>query len=121
MPSKTTSHSTMRQPPSETYLESESLDYLARMNVELLSELWVVVDRLAVLEQVLVDNGLIGTGAVDNLKPTKSFQNRLEKLRHIVVGNVLGAPFKNDHTVETLKARGRALAETTPIAQTDGT
>lgn len=99
-----------RETPAEPYLESADLDYLVRMNTELLSELWIARDRIAVLEQVLVDKGLIGADAVDGHVPDEELSQKLATLRKIMVENVLGAPFKNDQTIETLKAQGRAMA-----------
>ena len=97
----------------ETYLESKDLDYLVRMNMELLSELWIARDRIAVLEQVLIDKGIMTVGEVDNFVPDEEMTLRLEKLRTIVVENVIGAPLKNDLTVKDLISRGQALSKLT--------
>lgn len=102
----------LRQPPDESYLASTDLDYLVRMNMELLSELWIARDRIAILEQVLVDKGVVAPDAVDTYVPSEEMEARLSTLRQITVENVLGAPFKNNHTVESLKAQGRAMAST---------
>ena len=101
-----------RLPPDEPYLQSTDLDYLVRMNAELLSELWIARDRIAVLEQVLVDRGVIGATDVDSYVPDDAMTERLETLRRVVVENVLGAPFKNQHTVQSLREQGRNLAST---------
>lgn len=110
----------LRQPP-EAYLDSTELDHLARMNMELLSELWIARDRIAVLEQVLADKGVIESGAVDTYVPDESMTARLDALRRITVENVIGAPFKNNHTVESLKAQGRALAAATAVGSSKKT
>ena len=110
MDAKSDGTETYRQPPDEPYLQSKDLDYLARMNMELLSELWIARDRIAVLEQVLAEKGVIEPDAVDAFVPDESMNKRLETLRRVVVENVIGAPYKNQHTVETLKQQGQALA-----------
>lgn len=99
-----------RNVSDEPYLSSTEMDYLARMNLELLSELWITRDRLAVLEQVLIDNDLMKPTAVDDYVPDADTAANIETLRRVVVENVIGAMFKPDHSVETLKAQGRALA-----------
>lgn len=100
-----------RETPSDPYLESTDLDYLARMNAELLSELWIARDRIAILEQVLVEKNIIDADALDRHVPDEALSNKLSTLRKIMVENVLGAPFKNSHTVESLKAQGRDMAK----------
>ena len=97
----------------ETYLESKDLDYLVRMNMELLSELWIARDRIAVLEQLLVDKKVFADGEVDSFVPDEKMASRLEDLRTIVVENVIGAPLKNDLTVKDLVSRGQALSKLT--------
>lgn len=109
-----------RLPPDEPYLESEDLDYLVRMNMELLSELWIARDRIAVLEQVLADKGLIEANAVDAFVPDNAMAERLDVLRREVVENVIGAPFKNQQTVQSLKEKGRVLAQASGLAGADG-
>ena len=99
-----------RQPADESYLKSEDVDCLVRMNMELLSELWIARDRIAVLEQLLVDKGVIEPDAVDSFVPDEGMIERLETLRRVVVENVIGAPFKNSHTVQSLREQGQALA-----------
>lgn len=100
-----------QQSPDEqqSYLLTQEHDFLARMNFELLSELWIVRDRLAVLEQILTDMGLVGADSIDRFVPDPGFSERLERMRNVVVENVLGAPFKNLHTVETLREQGRDM------------
>ena len=96
-----------RLPPDQPYLLAEHLDYLARMNMELLAELWIARDRLAVLEELVTAKGVLEPGEIDEFVPPEDFAGKLEKLRDDMVSNILGAPFKNDHTVESLVAKGR--------------
>jgi hypothetical protein len=89
----------------EPYLKDELLDKLARTNIELLSELWITRDRLAVMERLLVDKGVLGPEEIDHFHPDDAFSRYVETLRTQVVENVIGAPLKNEQTVAELKAR----------------
>jgi hypothetical protein len=100
----------MQKPDGHTYIGSEALDHLARMNVELLSELWIMRDRMAVLERLLIDKGVIADGAVDTFVPDQAFTDKIEKLRALIVENVIGAPYRHDLTVDQLKERAKAFA-----------
>jgi len=91
------------------YIGSEALDHLARMNVELLSELWIMRDRMAVMEQLLVDKDLIKESEIDTFAPTRAFEEKLERLRTLMVENVIGAPYRHELTVEQLKDRAKAF------------
>lgn len=91
------------------YIGSEALDHLARMNVELLSELWIMRDRMAVMEQLLIDKGVVRDSEIENYAPTKAFEEKLERLRTLMVENVIGAPYRHELTVEQLKDRAKVL------------
>ncbi|MCC5868065.1 MAG: hypothetical protein JJU27_06095 [Gammaproteobacteria bacterium] len=111
-PSNAAHRSGMRQPPVESYLRAADLDFLARMNMELLAELWITRDRLAILEAVLIERGVTEVEELDTFSPTETLSKRLEQLREVMVENVLGAPFKNDNTVESLMSQGKKHAQT---------
>ena len=49
----------MTKPPTRPLTGDESLDRLLRMNTELLSELWILRDRMMVLEKILEEKGLL--------------------------------------------------------------
>jgi hypothetical protein len=91
----------------EPYLKDELLDRLARTNLELLSELWITRDRLAVMERLLVDKGVLAPEEIDRFHPDEAFSRYVEVLRTQMVENVVGAPLKNDHTVADLTARAQ--------------
>lgn len=99
----------MHKAPGHTYIGSDALDHLARMNVELLSELWIMRDRMAVLEKLLADKGVVPDGAVDQFVPDAVFADRLERLRTLMVENVIGAPYRHELTVEQLKERAKTF------------
>ena len=101
-----------RLPPDQPYLLAEHLDYLARMNMELLAELWITRDRLAVFEELVTAKGVLESGEIDDFVPPEDFAGKLEQLRDEMVSNILGAPFQNEHTVESLVAKGRRRSDT---------
>lgn len=92
----------------ELYLAAANIDDLARMNVALLSELWVMRDRMAVLERLLADKGVIEGGEIDDIRPDEALADQLRQLRDEIVRNVAGAPFKSEErTVDALREIGR--------------
>jgi hypothetical protein len=99
------------KPGDEAYLHPANLDYLARMNMALLSELWITRDRLAVLEKLMVNRSLLEANELDQFVPDEEFGKYLEALRSVVVESVVGAPFQNTETVETLMQLGQKLAK----------
>lgn len=96
--------------PPSPYLSSQDVEYLARMNMALLSELWITRDRLAILEEMLTQDDTITRNEIDNYRPSTEFAGYLESLRAVVVENVLGAPFQSTETVDSLIQKGRDLA-----------
>ena len=88
------------------YLEAGDVDAVARMLNALLTEHWIMRDRLAILEQLLVDSGVVQHGAIDRYTPQGEFAGNLEALRQTTFSKVLGAPFaQEDRTVESLRSR----------------
>jgi hypothetical protein len=77
---------------ANTYLTENNIDDLGRMVVALLSELWIMRDRMAILEQVLVKSGALKPDAVDAFTWTPEQAVEIEKLRDKIVASVLGAP-----------------------------
>lgn len=91
---------------SAGYLEAGDVEALARMLNALLAEHWIMRDRLAVLEQLLVEQGVVQGDAVDRYTPQAEFAEHLEALRNTIFANVLGAPFtQQERTVENLRGR----------------
>jgi hypothetical protein len=98
----------MRAVPAP-YLKDELLDALARMNMELLSELWIARDRIAVLEQILIDNKVIQPSAVDDYVPSEAVGEKLAALRRLMVENVLAAPWRSETSVQALIEQGKLM------------
>ena len=97
--------------PRKPYLADERTDQLARMMFQLLSEVWVMRDRMAVMEELLRRKGMASPAELDAFVPDAELDRRLEALRNEMVEQVLGAPLRSQETVETLVARGRAARE----------
>ncbi len=77
---------------SNVYLDENNVDDLGRMIVGLLSELWIVRDRLAVVEELLVSNGVLAADAVDGFAWSQAKAEEMEALRDRIVAAVIGAP-----------------------------
>lgn len=87
------------------YLAAEDVDELARQNTQLMAELWIVKDRLALLEQLLADKGLLATGEVDSTQPSETLGGELDRERERYIRRIVGlAP--EERTLENLKALG---------------
>ncbi len=96
----------MTQPPSRPVTGDERLDGLLRMNTELLSELWILRDRVMVLERILEEKGLLDAQAVSNYGPSGEFADELQDERDRLVRRVAGAPWPEEFTWESLVERG---------------
>jgi hypothetical protein len=101
----------MSRQPRKPYLADERFDQLARMMFQLLSEVWVMRDRMVLMEELLRRKDVLRPEDIDALVPDAALEARLEALRTEMVETVLGAPHRNAETVETLVARGRAARE----------
>lgn len=88
------------------YLESERLDDLSRMVTELTSEVWVLRDRLTVMESLLDEHGVLPRTEIDTHVPQSDLTTELEREREALIGRVLGAPHQGDYTVASLVAKG---------------
>ena len=105
---------TRARPPAEgtsaddecdQYLRAQDVEALGRMLNALLTEHWIVCDRLAVMEQVLTERAVLDPGQLDRYLPSGEFAARLEALRGTVFAKVLEAPFPEDsRTVDHLKS-----------------
>ena len=96
--------------PKAAYLEGSDVEAVARMLNALLTEHWILRDRLAVLERILEailgDRGILENGEIDAYVPSEDMAEALETLRNTVFGNVIGAPFApGDATVAELRER----------------
>lgn len=88
------------------YLDGSDVEAVARMLNALLTEHWILRDRLAVLEAVLGERGILEDGEIDAYVPSAEMAEALETLRNTVFGNVIGAPFAPaESTVAEIRQR----------------
>jgi len=91
---------------SNTYLGPDNVDDLGRMVTALLTELWITRDRLAVVERLIEEKGLLLPGEVNDYIPDPAFEAELERLRDRMAGNVIGAPLAaRERSVDQILAR----------------
>lgn len=90
------------------YLNEDNIDDLGRMVNALLSELWIMRDRMAVLETLLAKAGVVQADAIENFSYTPEQESEVEKLRDRMVASVVGAPIaaKEHHVEQILKRAG---------------
>ena len=72
-------------------LRSDDIDRLGKALLSLSRELWVVKDRLFVLEAALADQGIIAAGLLDDFQPDEALQQKLESERAALITSVLDA------------------------------
>lgn len=104
---------------ANTYLSQDNVDDLGRMVTALLTELWIARDRVAVLERILEDKGVLAPEEVNNYVPTPEFEVSLEKLRDRMASNVIGAPLAaRERSVDDILARA-GMSRPKPDSQTN--
>ena len=72
-------------------LRPEDIDKLGQALLTLTRELWVVKDRLRVLEAALADAGVIAPDAAETYQPDEALTELLDKERAQLIEQVLGA------------------------------
>lgn len=78
------------------YLGDTKIDDLARMLLELTSEVWALRDRNVILERLLSDHGVLSAGEVDAYQPDEQLASDLLAQRRSLVRRVLGAVLPSD-------------------------
>jgi len=76
---------------SANNLRPEDLDRLGQALITLTKELWVIKDRVRILEATLADAGVIAPDTVDTFQPDDALQEILEKDQAQLINQVLGA------------------------------
>jgi hypothetical protein len=101
---------------AKPYLTEHNVDDLGRMVLALLSEVWIMRDRMAITEELLFQKTGISSADIDDYLPTPEFSAKLEALRKRVVTNVVGAPLAaEDRSVDAILARaGLKRPDATP-------
>ncbi len=92
--------------PERPYLGHKDVDDLLRMNSELLAELWILRDRVTVLEHLLEQKQLIVRSAISEFVPTGELANELARERDALVKRVVGAAKATAPDLATLIKQG---------------
>ena len=93
--------------PKQPYTGDEMMDNLIRMNTELMSELWVLRDRVTILEHMLQEKGTISRKALDDFVPTGELAKELVRERDVLVEKVVGGAWMQGFSVESLVAKAK--------------
>lgn len=72
------------------YFESEVVDHLISIVLDLGAELWVVKDRLAHLEEVLTENNKMTLTDLQEGKPSEPLQEKLDEERKQIIKRIYG-------------------------------
>ena len=90
------------------YLDENNIDDLARMVTALLSEVWIMRDRMAVMEKLLGAKLEVSSQQIDDFIPNPEFAGYLEGLRDRLVTNVIGAPLAaKERSVDAILERAK--------------
>ncbi len=91
------------QRPERPYLGQKELDDVMRMNTELLAELWILRDRVTVLEYLLEQKQVIDRQALSDFVPQGALAAELDRERRALVERVAGAPHAESYDFDTLR------------------
>jgi len=94
--------------PDQPNLSSQEADALGRTQAELLSELWILRDRVLILEHLLAQAGILKDDQIDDHAPSEGLTAKLDKDRDALVARVIGAGHRQVISVEALKAEANA-------------
>jgi hypothetical protein len=81
---------------ADSALAPADLDKVGRMVLALLAELWVTRDRAAIMEKLLVDNGVLKADEIDGFSPSGEFADQLTLMRDQLMAQVMSAPLLAD-------------------------
>jgi len=95
------------EPPKQPYTGDEMMDNVIRMNTELMSELWILRDRVTLLEHVLQQQGVINRKTLDDMVPNGDLAKELNRERDALVEKVVGGAWMQGYSVESLVAKAR--------------
>ena len=97
----------MTKPPPNPITGSDDMDALMRINTELMSELWILRDRVTILEKLLEEKGVVARADLNDYAPEGEFAEELDRERYRFVRRVAGAPWETEFTVESLVEKGQ--------------
>ena len=78
------------------FFDESYIDSLMRINTELLTELWIVKDRLFILEKLLTENSKLEKSQIDNYVPDGEFLRFLDTEREKFIKRVIESPFREE-------------------------
>ena len=78
----------LSDPPPRRILRPDQLDNLGEAVIALTRELWVLSDRVAVLEALLAKKGVVEDGEVDAFQPDDAQQQDLKTRRERLLRTV---------------------------------
>ena len=91
--------------PRDRFFDAPYVDELLRMNTELLAELWIVKDRLLVLEHLVAQKIGLDPEEIDRFVPTGELAVRLDREREALLKKVMYSPLAGeDRSVEGILA-----------------
>jgi hypothetical protein len=85
------SHAVTGDPSARAILLPGQLDRLGEAMLALTSEVWILTDRLTVLEAVLDEQGINVSAAIATDVPNPTMEKALDAKRDKLIGIVLGA------------------------------
>jgi len=77
--------------PGRQTLDDSDVGGVAQALLSLTRELWVVRDRLAVLEAVLSEKGIDVSEEIENFQPNEEMQKQLDEQAKIMVSRIVGS------------------------------
>ncbi|PXA76013.1 hypothetical protein DMC25_24185 [Caulobacter sp. D4A] len=77
------------EPVNRRMLTADQIDDLGEAILSLTREVWVLTDRVHVLEAVLESHGVLANAEVDNFQPGPELQAQLNAKRDAIVQNLL--------------------------------
>jgi hypothetical protein len=89
--------------PARPYLGQKELDQVVAMHTELMSELWILRDRVTLLEHVLQSKGVMSRQELDDLVPEGELAAELQRERDALVQRVVGAAHSGTYSIEALR------------------
>jgi hypothetical protein len=92
--------------PARPYLGQRELDDLMRMNSELLAELWILRDRVTVLEHLLEEKRVLALREISDYVPGEALAAELAREREALVQRVAGAPLATHYDHAALARQG---------------
>ena len=96
------------QRPEHPNLSSEETETLALQQAEVMSELWILRDRVTLLEHLLTEAGILEKRQLDQMVPPPELAEKLDAERDAFVARIVGAGHRQSYSVEALRREARS-------------